>query len=269
MQIEVFARTERGCVRESNEDHFGFVDLGTPGRRLDPSGRGFVVGRHGVVMVVCDGMGGTGHGKLASSLALEAFSRAVKTSDQAAAAAVDLEIRGQVMSEGVERAEAAIQADISRAPDHKGMGTTLTAVWMTPAGFTLVHVGDSRAYTVGAAGLRQISEDHCVTGQLVAAGRLTHEEARNYPHHDALLQAVGRGVALAPQVVSGVLAPGDAILLCSDGLTKVLRDDEIAAIISEHGVAVRCCRALTERVCALGGQDNVTVALMRHLTERP
>lgn len=266
MLVEVFARTERGCVRESNEDQFGFVDLGTPGRRLDPSGRGFAVGRPGVVMVVCDGMGGTGHGRLASSLALEAFSNTVQVSDPATAA--DSEQRGRVMIEGLTRAEAAIQADIARSPEHKGMGTTLTAVWMTPEGFTLVHVGDSRAYTVGAGGLRQISEDHCVTGQLVAAGRLTPEEAREYPHHDALLQAVGRGVALAPQTVSGVLAPGDAILVCSDGLTKVLRDDEIGAIVSEQGVVVRCCRALTERVCALGGHDNVTVAMIRHLAPR-
>ena len=91
---------------------------------------------------------------------------------------------------------------------------------------------------------------------------------RNAVRHKRLDEAVGRGVTLAPQVVSGVLAPGDAMLLCSDGLTKVLRDEEIGTIISEYGVAVRCCRALTERVCALGGQDNVTVALMRHLTTR-
>lgn len=257
MNIEVFMRTERGCVREQNEDRFIFQDFDMRGRRLDATGRAFAVGAAGVVLGVCDGMGGTGHGDVAASLAAKAFVRHLLE------ATSGLEDREQLLRGAVDAAEASIQAHLASHPEQRGMGTTLTALWVYAGGAELIHVGDSRAYRFREGGLEQLTHDHSVTGQMVAAGRMDAQEARNYPHKDPLLQAVGRGVQLAPQHSRVELNVGDTVLLCSDGLTKPLEDTQIAEIVAKRDALVRTCRALTERACLVGGRDNVTVVALR------
>ena len=111
--------------------------------------------------------------------------------------------------------------------------------------------------------MEQVTEDHSVTGQMVAAGRMSAEEARVYPHRDQLLQALGRGVTLAPQTTRLDFEPGDSLVLCSDGLPRMLSVEEVSEVLVTEGSCVRACRRLTEMACARGAKDNVTVCILR------
>ena len=263
MRIEVFGRTETGCVMESNEDTFAVLHLNEPSRKLDPEGRAVDAGTAGTLVVVCDGMGATGHGDQASSVACGQFAARVQADlPRLLAGRVS---RSEVMSVALEEADTAITNAIARSPELRGMGTTLTAALLGSDEVHLVHVGDSRAYLLRGGVLKQLTEDHSVTGQLVVAGKLTAAEAREYPHRDQLLQALGRGVKLAPQSVRLNFSLGDSLVLCSDGLTRMLAEEEITEALGEHGSCVRACRSLTEMACARGARDNVTVCLVRRI----
>jgi len=165
----------------------------------------------------------------------------------------------------LDEADTAISNAAERDPRLRGMGTTLTAALVGPEGVALVHVGDSRGYRFRDGELFQVTQDHSVTGQLVAAGRLTAEQAREYPHRDQLLQALGRGVKLAPQQANDEFARGDCLMLCSDGLTRMISDAEICDVLGAQTSSVRACRSLTELACARGARDNVTVCIVRRV----
>jgi protein phosphatase len=215
------------------------------------------------LVVVCDGMGATGHGDQASSVACGQFVARVQADlPRLVAGRVS---RGEVMSLALEESDRAIANAIARSPELRGMGTTLTAALVGTEEVQVVHVGDSRAYRLRDGVLEQLTEDHSVTGQLVAAGRLTAAEAREYPHRDQLLQALGRGVKLAPQSLRLKLSIGESLVLCSDGLTRMLAEEQIAESLAEHRSCVRACRSLTEMACARGARDNVTVCVVRRI----
>ncbi len=263
MKIEIFGRTEQGCVRESNEDAFAVLHLDSPTRKLDPDGRPVAAGRAGTLVVVCDGMGVTGHGDQASKIACAQFVARVRTeTPRLIAGRVS---REEVLRVAVDEADKAISNAVERSPQLRGMGTTLTAALVGADGVHLMHVGDSRAYHFLDGRLKQLTEDHSVTGQLVAAGRLTPEQAREYPHRDQLLQALGRGVEIEAQAVRLELGRGECLMVCSDGLTRMMPEEEIAGVLDTYTSSVRACRSLTEGACARGARDNVTVCIVRRI----
>ena len=260
-RIEVFARTEVGCARERNEDTFLVLDVGSGFAGLHAETRVRELAPPGTVIAVCDGMGGAAAGDTAARMAAESLRNSVMRAvpiyapDGAERALLD----------GVTQANYAI-ADFTRQhPDKRGMGTTMTAALAFGPELVIVQVGDSRAYLRRGRVLQQLTMDQNVVGQMVAAGKLRPEDARNYKQRNVLLEAIGVQDRVGPDIVRVTVRAGDVLMLCTDGLTGPLADRQVLELMLRHEDPVRCCRALTEAACAAGGPDNVTVAVARFI----
>jgi protein phosphatase len=258
-QLEVFARTEIGCVRERNEDTFFVLDVATGTTGIGPEQRVREFRPPGTVIAVCDGMGGAAAGDLAAAMAAGALKEAVMaagpihTPEQAEAALLN----------GVTRANTSIAEYTKTHPDKRGMGTTMTAALALGPQVMIVQVGDSRAYLRRGRVLQQLTMDQNVVGQMVAAGKLRPEDARNYKQRNVLLEAIGVQERVGPDLVRVTVRAGDVLMLCSDGLTGPVTDRQLLELMLRHEDPVSCCRALTEAACAGGGPDNVTCAIAR------
>ncbi len=258
-QVEVFARTEIGCVRKRNEDHFVVANLATGDVGLQPSARVQPLTLAGTLVAVCDGMGGAAAGDVASNIAADTLAKLLQQySPFADMPAAEIAMQAAVMA-----VNNAIRGAAADNPMRHGMGTTMTAALAIGAQLLIGHVGDSRAYLRRGRALTQMTTDHSIVGQLIAAGRLAPEQARSYEHRNVLLQALGVQPRVGPEIVQAQLRAGDVLLVCSDGLTGPIADDMILELMLRYQDPVRCCRALTEAACAAGGPDNVTVAIAR------
>ncbi len=262
-RLEVFARTEVGCARERNEDTFLVLDMASGTTGLRPEERVRPLGSPGSVVAVCDGMGGAAAGDLAAKMAADTLRESVMsagpihTPDQAE----------QALLTAVTRANAAIADFTKTHPDKRGMGTTMTAAIVAGPTVVIIQVGDSRAYLRRGRTLQQLTMDQNVVGQMVAAGKLKPEDARNYKQRNVLLEAIGVQERVGPDLVRVNVQAGDVMLLCSDGLTGPIPDRQLLELMLRHEDPVSCCRALTEAACAAGGPDNVTAAVVRFLGE--
>jgi protein phosphatase len=231
LELSVHGRSDVGQVRAGNED--SLLMLGT-------------------VFAVADGMGGHRGGEVASATALGPLAGLDGRSFDDAQAALD------ALSEAAVAANAEVSRRSRTEPELEGMGTTLTAVLVDGDDAHLVHVGDSRAYLLREGVLVQLTDDHTLVQALIDQGRITRDEASEHPHRSVITRASGVGSDVEVDRVSITLADGDVLLLCSDGLTGVVDDDEIAAIITEHG-AHAAVDELIARANAAGGPDNITV----------
>jgi protein phosphatase len=228
VRLLVTARTDVGRVRPGNED----AVLVTDDARL---------------VAVADGMGGHQAGEVASATAIAALLAGVERGDP-----IDVAITGA--NDAVVR----LAAD-----DHalRGMGTTLTAGTIDGSTFLIGHVGDSRAYLLRDGELRQLTTDHSVVAELVAAGELTEAEALTDPRRAMITRALGIDPSVDVDVLSIELAPGDRLLLCSDGLTSMVRDDVIAEVLGTEPDRERAADALVAAANLAGGADNITVVV--------
>jgi protein phosphatase len=260
-RIELFARTEVGCVRERNEDAFVVANLGTGEEGLGSGTRVQEIDAGGALIGVCDGMGGAAAGDVASGLAAkdlrEKIAQGSPFSDSASAQ--------QVLLSALGSANRTIANYASSHPGKQGMGTTATAALIFGPDVHIVHIGDSRAYLRRGRELVQLTTDHSVVGQMIASGQLSPAQARDFEHRNVLLQALGVQPAISPEIVIVSVREGDVMMLCSDGLTGPLEDQQVLDLMLEHEDPMRSARALTESACAAGGPDNVTVALVRFL----
>jgi serine/threonine protein phosphatase PrpC len=236
--------TDVGRVREHNEDAF----------HLSPDGR---------LLIVADGMGGHQAGEVASALAVDAVAEFL---DEGRLRAIESGAKRveALLLEAFQSAHGRIVASAKEAPERSGMGTTLIAAFLHGDRATVCHVGDVRCYRRSEKGLEQMTEDHSVVGALVRAGELTPDEARVHERKSELLQAVGGRFGIAPDVMCVELAPGDRLLLCSDGLWEALPDQEIQEILDWNGPARRRAKQLVDRANAAGGNDNITAVLYEH-----
>lgn len=259
-RLEMFARTEVGCVRERNEDAFVVIDLAAGTSGLRPEQRVRDLRPAGTLLAVCDGMGGAAAGDLASRMAIEAIEGAAQRHPVGNIADAERMLLAAVTS-----ANQAIAKLTRRHPDKRGMGTTMTAAVVLGTEVVIVQVGDSRAYLRRGRMLQQLTMDQNVVGQMVAAGKLRPEDARNFKQRNVLLEAIGVQEKVGPDVVTLSVKAGDVLMLCSDGLTGPLADRQVLDQMLRHEDPVRCCRALTESACAAGGPDNVTVAIARFI----
>lgn len=252
------ARTDVGRVREHNEDSFLAVDLHT-GRALKgraPSGLG-----HGVLLAVCDGLGGAPGGDIASRVAVEALrqcfahSPPAKTSGRRGLA--------RQLREAIALANLRVRDEAAGRPGLDGMGTTLTAALIFGELALIGHVGDSRAYVMRSGVLKQATRDQSLGTALLDLGILSVEQFDAMHGANILLQAVGSDEELEIVVTEVSLCRGDVLLVCSDGLCGVVSEDEICDAI----VRSRSMRSAAERLVRLaldaGGPDNVTVVLCR------
>ncbi len=251
MSLVVKAKTDRGLRRESNQDSFACWIPEDPGER----------DRKGVLLVVADGMGGARGGDVASRGAVDTLVRVYRE-------AADSNV-GQALARAVQQANQSVHEQSLADPDLAGMGTTCTAAVVRNGDIFLAHVGDSRAYLVTSAGIRQLTRDHSLVAHLVEQQTLTPEEARIDPRRNLVTRSLGLGpeVEIDTVALTAGLGRGDTLLLCSDGLHGAITDQEL-----QHAVAGRelevACRDLVALANQAGGPDNITVILARLDEER-
>jgi PPM family protein phosphatase len=223
--------TDVGRVRDGNEDDF-----------LDQANRLGLV-------AVADGMGGHRAGEVASATALEALRAGVAS--------------GEELRDAIEGANEAVLEKSESDQELHGMGTTLTAGMLGTDGQLVVgHVGDSRAYLVRDGELTQITNDHSLVEEMVRGGELTPEQAEVHPQRSIITRALGIDPQVDVDVYPLELRPGDRILFCSDGLTTMVRQDEIASIFAREPDPKRAAQLLVDAANAAGGEDNITAVIV-------
>jgi PPM family protein phosphatase len=235
--FRVATRTHIGLRRKRNEDFLGVEST-----------------MHGLLLVVCDGMGGHAGGDRASRLAVELLSDHVRNARAGAE---------HMFRAGVELANQRISSESRTIEDAHGMGTTLVAAIAGGNRATVVNVGDSRAYLFHDGRLRRVTIDHSVVGELVASGELTEEQAAHHPQRNLITRALGTTSHVEPDIFNVTLEQDDILLLSTDGLHGLVRDAEIEELLRSNPSPERACDALIEAALAAGGTDNVTVALLR------
>jgi PPM family protein phosphatase len=232
MKLRVGARTDVGRVREGNEDSY---------MARDP------------LYAVADGMGGHQGGEVASKVALETLERlTLEASGDTAPSLVD----------AVREANRDVLERASTDPGLHGMGTTLTALVSGGDRILLAHVGDSRAYLLRDGDMEQLTEDHTVAEGLVQEGRLTPQEAEIHPQRNILTRALGVDGDIEVDETTHGVRPGDRILLCSDGLTGMVPEQEIQRILTELEDPQRAAEILVDAANDAGGQDNITAVVL-------
>lgn len=230
MRVRAGAATDVGLVREHNEDAY----------LTDPP-----------LFAVADGLGGHQGGEVASRVALETLQEAHRRDGD------DLDL-----VEAVRRANRAVVERAREDPALAGMGTTLTIVRVEGDRFSLAHVGDSRAYLLREDDLSLLTEDHTLVHRMVLEGRLTEAQAEVHPQRSVLTRALGVEEEIAVDVGVHDLRPGDRILLCSDGLTAMVRDSSIREILAAREDPQAAAEALVDAANTAGGVDNTTVVVL-------
>ena len=205
------------------------------------------------VFVVADGMGGAQAGEVASRIAIEAFEHGL-SGDGSPEERLAMRVR-EANHQIYERAK----ADRGRA----GMGTTLTAAYVDEAHVAIAHVGDSRAYLFRDGKLQRLTQDHSLVDELVRRGKLTEEQAAEHPQRSIITRALGPEPDVEVDTWTYPGRSGDVILLCSDGLTSMISEDRVRAILESHENLDGAAEALINEANQAGGRDNITVVLFR------
>ena len=237
--MHIWGITHRGAVRRQNQDSFEGRDLG--------NGR--------IIALVCDGMGGALAGNVASSMAVERF---MERFLDASAPADDQERMIQAAS----FANDAVFAHAASNPECAGMGTTMVAALVDGGEAVILNEGDSRAYHINQEGIVLITRDHSLVEDMVECGELTREQARNHPHRNLITRALGAEPVLLADCFRQPMAPGDFLLLCSDGLSNIVTDQEMLYEVIHGGEPDSCCQRLLDIALQRGASDNVTAVLI-------
>lgn len=238
MHMRATALSDVGQRRAANEDRYALAaDLG--------------------LYLVADGMGGHTAGQVAADLAAQAAVDALRTLVDASASLAE-KLRYVVAAANRE-----IFATARAKPALQGMGTTLVALLVGEERIALAHVGDSRAYLIRGRRIRQLTDDHSLVAELVRRREITARAARGHPHRHVLTRALGVRRSVEPDLAELTPAAGDTFVLCSDGLTGHVGDEEIAdAVLAADDLETGCNR-LVDLANSRGGEDNITVLLLR------
>ena len=241
--MQSWGLTDKGCVRKMNQDAYEI-------QQLD---------RNTLLCVVCDGMGGAKSGNIASSLAVDVFSQEIQ---RTWTPNMEWDKADQIMKSAVKLANFTVYDQARQFEEFDGMGTTLVAAFIRGRQVSFVNVGDSRAYIINQKGIIQVTRDHSVVQLMVDRGELTSEMAKNYPGKNLITRAVGTESMVSCDVFRRELSKGDYLLLCSDGLSNMMDDQEILFEVV-HGVnKERCCKRLLDIAMSRGCPDNVTCVLV-------
>ncbi|MEW5701924.1 MAG: Stp1/IreP family PP2C-type Ser/Thr phosphatase [Candidatus Zixiibacteriota bacterium] len=251
VNVTMHGDSDIGRVRRINEDNF----------RLIPSCP---------AVVVCDGMGGHAAGEIASQRAVETIEAYLLGGSSIAppppgllpAGLDSLSVEALELVWAVRLANRRVFQTAQTQRQMRGMGTTLVATRFVPGYAIICHVGDSRAYRFRGGRLEPLTVDHSLVAELVAQNEITPEQARTFADRNIITRALGTRPVVAVDVNVVPLRPGDWYVLCSDGLSGTIRDEEIAAILSRQGQsAARAVGELIAAANAAGGPDNITVAI--------
>ena len=263
IEIEVFGLTDVGRIRKNNQDYFELMDLSTGAKGTGPEVRTHGLGPKGTLLLVSDGMGGEAAGDVASRRSVETvieemakWSPEGVDGDRGAAFAAALEA-------SVQRGNEVVSRESDENPAYRGMGATMTAVGVFEGVLYTAQVGDSRCYLTTGDGIRQLTRDQSLVGQLLVEGRITKEEAERHPHRNIILQALGKAPVVHCEVLRLPLRRGDGILICSDGLSGLVRDEELERKLVAPGELPDICRELVVMANDRGGSDNITAVVAR------
>ncbi len=262
VRVSVFGKTDLGLTREHNEDTFLVADLSSGHANLQPDVRSHEVGPRGSLFIVADGMGGAAAGEIASAMAADSIYRHLSTAwaEDAEVSAARFAYR---MKEAVELANQQIYAYAREHPDVRGMGTTVTAAGIFGDELYLAQIGDSRGYLVRNGVAFQLTRDQSLTQRLVDAGELTEEEAEQSERRNIILQALGPDPRVKVDLSLQKLRRGDTLILCSDGLSGVVKREEFSQMVADSADLPSLCSGLIDLANERGGPDNVTVVAAR------
>jgi serine/threonine protein phosphatase PrpC len=245
-------KTDVGLKRRGNQDSYVIVRGESLNGELD------------ALFVVADGMGGKLGGEVASEIVVRTLPESIKASLAArngTKAPIDT---GKLLEEAIRAAQSSVRERQAADAQLSGMGTTCVAAILDANILTIANVGDSRAYLLREGRLTQITQDHSSVWEQVLAGQMTPDEARLSRFRNQITRAIGSEVNSEPDVDMVELKPGDSILLCSDGLSSELDDDEIARLFAGVADPQAACEMLVEAALGAGGRDNVTVIALRY-----
>ena len=241
--MQYWGLTDAGSVRPQNQDAYKIEQLD----------------KNTLLCVVCDGMGGAKSGNVASNLALDVFVEEVRNTWTAG---MNQEKIDQMLEAAVKLANFTVFDQAMQFEEFNGMGTTLVAVLIQEQKVSVINVGDSRAYLVSRNGIRCLTKDHSLVQMMVDRGELTPEVARTYPGKNYITRAIGTDTLVESDIYHLDVERGDSLLLCSDGLSNLMDDQEILFEVV-HGVNKQyCCQRLLDIAKNRGAPDNVTSILV-------
>lgn len=240
--LEIFSRSDIGLIREENQDSCSFS----------------VISSSCVWAVVCDGMGGAKGGKIASSIAVEYITEYLNENYQDSLSDDDL---SSVLIEAVDGANLAVYNKSVSDVELTGMGTTCDLVFIRNSVVHVVHVGDSRTYSIRGGKILQLTEDHSVVQEMVRRGEITQEQAQNHPNKNFITRALGVNHNVHIDYIEAQFEYGDVLLLCSDGLSNCVSLSDIVKTVHENR-GVLLIDTLIELAKEGGGYDNITVTVI-------
>lgn len=238
--LKTFSITNIGKKRKLNQDYVYTCEQ--------------PVGKLPNVFIVADGMGGHKAGDYASKVTVETIVEEIVNSQE--------EEPALVFDHAIRKANALIRMKAGESPDLEGMGTTVVAATCKGNILQVANVGDSRLYITNRKEIRQITRDHSLVEEMVRMGGIGREEARNHPDKNIITRAVGADDTVKPDFFSVELDEGDMILMCTDGLTNMLEDEEIRMILEESRDMVEKAESLVAAANEKGGKDNISVILI-------
>ena len=250
MRIVSSGLTDVGRVRTNNEDSFRIVEA------LN-------------LFILSDGMGGEAHGEVASAMAVDAINKYCEAEKEDSGATVlddvpaNFSSRTRWLKNAVAQANFQIFQSAQKNPEQRGMGATITALWLNETLMSIAHVGDSRAYLLRNGNLQQLTNDHSLVAEQVRRGLITPQQAEESEMQSVLLRALGAHPEVEIDVDEVEIIPRDVLLLCSDGLTRMVTEPEIAGALQAETVPSVAAERLIALANENGGIDNVTVIVVR------
>ena len=238
--MKTFSMTDAGRRREINEDYMFASET--------------AVGKLPNLFIVADGMGGHKAGEYASKTAVETIVACIRANDSGLTVAAMKKAIGEANQKVLKEAIIDIEKE--------GMGTTIVAATIKGEKLIVANVGDSRLYVVNEGGITQITADHSLVEELVRSGKLARSDARNHPDKNKITRAVGVFPKVDVDFFETKVAPGDTVLLCTDGLSNMVEDDEIKRIILSQRDIVEKTETLIKTANKNGGTDNITALLI-------
>ena len=240
--MKAFARSDIGMVREMNQDNYFISD---PNDEIK-------------LFIVADGMGGYKGGEVASALAIESAKSYIKNNFEETNRDRDKIL--ELIRNSIEYANMVVYERSKEVEELNGMGTTMDVVIIQSGRLYIGHVGDSRVYRLRKEFFRKLTTDHSYVEQLVKQGNITKEEAYNHPKKNMLTKALGCTAFVEPDVMVKGFQKDDILLMCTDGLTNMVREDKICEIIKENPESA--CDVLVNKANENGGQDNITAVII-------